>query len=477
MTKFHWKLLIIAISLLASFYYLAPSIYWYSLSPEKREDLLNRRDPITNRILNLGLDLQGGMRLLLELDTNSLPNLDPKTVTEAIDQNITVIRNRVDSLGVREPLIVREGERWVAVQLPGVKESRQAKEIIGKTALLEFKIVDGEDTLPGIEQKLRELAVTNEQIQKDQIPQAVKKLIPANLQLLPSHEGGVLLVRSKAEMTGAGLTSARVELGGNYSGYPVVAFEFNAEGARDFDAITAANVQKRMAIVLDGVVQSAPVIRSRISGGRGVIEGTFTPEDASLLANVLNSGALKAPMKTIQEQIVGPTLGEDSIRAGLISCAIGVGAVFIFMAFFYKLSGFLADGAMLMNLVLLMAGMAMLHATLTLPGIAGIILSLAMAVDANVLICERMKEEIRSGKTIRFVIEEGYHRAFPAILDGHVTSMIAAVFLFQFGTEAVKGFGVTLLIGLIASLFTAITVTKAAYEGSLSILNIQKLSI
>lgn len=477
MTKFHWKLIVISLSLAGSLYTIAPSLYWYSLSPQKRDDLMSKRDPITGRILNLGLDLQGGMRLLLELDTSSLPNLEPKTITEAIDQNITVIRNRVDSLGVREPLIVREGERWVAVQLPGVKESRQAKEILGKTALLEFRIVEGEEALPEIERNLRELAVTNEQIQNRQIPDAVKKLIPPGTDLLPSREGGALLVRSKAEMTGASLTRARVELGGNYSGYPVVGFELNAEGARDFDAITAANVNKRMAIVLDGVIQSAPVIRSRISGGRGVIEGTFTPEDANLLANVLNSGALKAPMKTIQEQIVGPTLGEDSIRAGLLSCGIGVGLVFLFMAFFYKVSGLLADAAMILNLILLTAGMAMLHATLTLPGIAGIILSLAMAVDANVLICERMKEEIRSGKTIRFVIEEGYHRAFPAILDGHVTSMIAAVFLFQFGTEAVKGFGVSLLIGLIASLFTAITVTKAAYEGSLSVLNVQRLSI
>jgi len=293
---------------------------------------------------------------------------------------------------------------------------------------------------------------------------------------LPSREGGVLLVRSKPELTGANLKQARVGLGGN-SGYPEVEFELDSEGARTFDAVTAANIQRRLAIVLDGVIQSAPVINSRIPGGRGVITGTFSPEDASLLANVLNSGALKAPMTIIQEQIVGPTLGEDSIRAGLRSCVIGVGAVFLFMAFFYRLSGFLADAAMILNLILLMAGMAMLHATLTLPGIAGIILSLAMAVDANVLICERMKEEIRSGKTIRFVIEEGYNRAFPAILDGHVTSMIAAIFLFQFGTESVKGFGVGLLIGLIASLFTAITVTKAAYEASLSVFNIQRLSI
>jgi preprotein translocase subunit SecD len=477
MTKFHWKVLIIVLSLAASFYYLAPSLYWYSLSPQKREDLLSRRDPMTSRILNLGLDLQGGMRLLLELDATNLPNLDPKTVTEAIEQNIIVIRNRVDSLGVREPLIVREGDRWVAIQLPGVKESRQAKEILGKTALLEFKIVEGEEALPDIEQKLRELAVTNEQIQKKQIPEAVQKLVPPGLELAPSHEGGVLLVRSKTEMTGANLTSARVELGGNYSGYPVVAFEFNPEGARDFDAITAANVQKRMAIVLDGIVQSAPVIRSRISGGRGVIEGTFTPEDASLLANVLNSGALKAPMTIIQEQIVGPTLGEDSIRAGLLSCGLGVLAVFLFMVINYKISGLLADSAVIFNLLLLLAGMAMLHATLTLPGIAGIILSLAMAVDANVLICERMKEEIRAGKTMRFVMEEGYHRAFPAILDGHVTEMIAAVFLFQFGTEAIKGFGVTLLLGLAASLFTAITATKTAYESWMNLFNPKRLSI
>jgi protein-export membrane protein SecD len=245
---------------------------------------------------------------------------------------------------------------------------------------------------------------------------------------------------------------------------PVVALEFSPEGARQFASVTESNINRQMAIVLDGVVQSAPVIRTRIPDGRAVIEGNFSPEEAKFLKSVLQAGALPAPLEIIEERTVGATLGDDSIKGGLMACAVGVAAIFLFMAVYYGWSGMLANLALVMNLFLLLGIMALLHATLTMPGIAGVILTLGMAVDANVLIIERMREETRLGKSARMVVDHGYHRAFSAILDGHVTTIITALFLFQFGTGPVKGFGVSLVVGLVVSLYTSIVVTHTVYD-------------
>jgi preprotein translocase subunit SecD len=267
-------------------------------------------------------------------------------------------------------------------------------------------------------------------------------------------DGAVYLLRNEVALTGAHLETANVQTGGEY-GMPVVSFKFKPEFAGKFSALTAANVGKRMAIVLDGVVYSAPVIKGRIGGGSGIIEGQFTPDDARALAIVLRAGALPAPVKVIEERVVGPTVGEDSIKDGLRSSVIGFMLVVIFMIVYYRASGIVAIIALGLNLLLMLATMSYLRSTLTLPGMAGIILSLAMAVDANVLIFERIREELRHGKLIKQAISLGYDRAFSAILDSHVTSLISSAFLFQFGTGPIKGFAVTLTIGLILSLFTA----------------------
>ena len=247
-------------------------------------------------------------------------------------------------------------------------------------------------------------------------------------------------------------------------GYPEVSIEFNSDGARKFAQVTETNINRNLAIVLDGIVQSAPTIRTKIPDGKAVIEGSFSTEEAKLLSTVLRAGALPAPVTVIEERTVGPTLGEDSIRAGVRSSLFGLLLILIFMNYYYRGAGLVANGALLINLVLLLGAMAYFRATLTLPGIAGIILSLGMAVDANVLILERTREEIRSGKTARMAIDQGYNKAYSAILDSNITTLIAALFLFQYGTGPVKGFAVTLTIGIVISMFTAIFVTRTYYD-------------
>lgn len=479
MHKTYWKALFILLTIVLGGWLLAPSISFYSQSRAEQEKLRERRNPILGKILNLGLDLQGGIHLLLELKTDALPDDRPETVRDAIDRAMQVVRNRIDQYGLSEPLIVKQGDKWIVVQLPGVKDREQAKDLIGRTALLEFRVVEEQAGSAAI-LKARELGVTSRDAAAGRLPDEVKKLLPAGTTLLPSREESFLLVKDKAEMTGSALEAARVDMDGSgqYSmGAPVVALEFNPEGAKQFAAVTEANVNRRMAIVLDGQVQSAPVIRTRIPDGHAIIEGNFTPEDAKLLKTVLQAGSLPAPLEIIEERTVGATLGEDSIKAGIASSAAGVLLVFIFMAIYYKWSGVLADFALLANLFFLLAAMAALHATLTLPGIAGIILSIGMAVDANILILERTREELALGKPARLALDQGYDKAFSAILDGNVTAVIAALFLFQFGTGPIKGFGISLILGLAMSMFTATTVTRAVYDLWFHIRSPQRLSI
>jgi preprotein translocase subunit SecD len=303
-------------------------------------------------------------------------------------------------------------------------------------------------------------------------------MVPSGTELVPSREGGYLLVKDTADLTGKYLKQARVELGNSAQiGGLSIGFELNSDGAQLFEALTSAHINERLAIILDRQVQSAPNIQSRIPGGHGQITGSFTPEEAKKLANVLNSGNLQAPMKIVEERVVGPELGEDSIRSGMKAMMVGFLAVILFVALYYKFSGILADIALVMNLILLMWGMGLIKATLTMPGIAGIILSLAMAVDANVIILERVREELRKGKDVRNAVHEGYDKAFSAILDGNLTTMFAAAFLFQFGTGPVKGFGVTLMIGLAVSMITAVWVTRIFYEVWFDIAKPKTLSV
>lgn len=341
-----------------------------------------------------------------------------------------------------------------------VKDTARAKELIGKTALLEFRLVDTDTVLNDIISKLRDKNAEISDIAK--YPE-IAKLVPQGYEVFPGKEDKYYLLKSSAELTGAYLVNAKVELGGQY-GMPHVSLEFNKDGAKIFSRVTDANIERNLAIVLDGIVQSAPVIKSRIPDGKAIIEGNFGMDEAKLLATILRAGALPAPVRIIEERTVGPSLGEDSIKASVKATLIGAGLVFLFMFIYYGLSGFIADVALVLNFVLLMGAMAMLHSTLTLPGIAGIALTLGMAVDANVLILERIRDELRLGKSVRLAVYAGYEKAFITILDSNLTTLIAALFLFQFGTGPIKGFAVTLTIGLIISMFTAITVTKMIYE-------------
>ncbi len=459
-----------------SVFFLLPSVKWYRMPADERAEREQDRDPLLKKILNLGLDLKGGTHLVLELDRSKLP---PETKTmDALERAIEIIRNRVDQFGVAEPLIARQGDRWIVVQLPGIKDSGRAKELIGKTALLEFRIVDDTSMLGNLSKALLDKKMSMDQYyelkQSGTLPSDLVKAVPAGWEVMPQRKdserlvGSYVMVKSTAELTGATLVDAKVTFGGGSnqlsSGYPSVSIEFNTEGAKLFGLVTEANVNKQLAIVLDGQVQSAPVIRSAIPDGHAIIEGNFSSEDAKLLATVLKAGALPAPVRVIEERTVGPTLGEDSIKAGVRSSLIGLAFVMVFMAVYYSLSGLIADFAMLINMLFIFGILACLHATLTLPGVAGTILSLAMAVDANVLILERVREELQMGKSVRLAIDLGYKHAWPAIFDGHVTTLISSGLLFQFGTGPVKGFAVTLFWGVLISLFTAVFFTHMIYD-------------
>ena len=402
---------------------------------------------------------KGGTELTFKLDDQRAQRI----MENAQEQALETIRNRVDQFGVTEPTIQRQGSRNIVVELPGIKDAARAIELIGKTARLEFRLVD----------------------EQQSVDEALKGKIPEGDELLYERKvnkqtGEVTrapyLLRKQILLTGDALTNAEVRLGSQFN-EPYVSIEFDREGARRFERITAENVGKRLAIVLDNTVYSAPAIRERIAGGQAQITGSFTIEEARDLAIVLRAGALPAPVRIEYESIVGPSLGQDSIRQGLTAGLIGSLLVVLFMLVYYRLSGVVANVALALNILILLAGLGYFHATLTLPGIAGIVLTLGMAVDANVLIFERIREEARLGKPPRAAVDAGFARAWSAILDGNVTTLIAAAMLFQFGTGPIKGFAVTLSLGLIANLFTAVFVCKVIFDGMLAFRPIQRLSI
>jgi preprotein translocase subunit SecD len=383
-----------------------------------------------------------------------LLSLKPREITHirelAVRQGLETIRNRVDQFGVAEPSIQQQGDNRILVQLPGVQDPARAKALIGKTALLEFKLVD-ERTDP-------------ETALRTGPPPGTEILYQRRVDKQTREERKVpFLVQKKASITGADVATARVSIDQNTS-EPYVSVDFNAAGARAFSELTEANVGKRLAIVLDGNIHSAPQIRERIPSGRAQITGGFTTDEATDLAIVLRAGALPAPVQVLEERTVGPSLGADSIRQGMIAILASTALVFVFMLVYYRLSGFIADVALGLNLLLLMATMAGFHATLTLPGIAGIALTIGMAVDTNILIFERIREELRAGKTVRGAIDAGFSRAFKTVIDTHVTVLVSGLILFQFGTGPVKGFAVTLMIGIAVSLFTAVFFTRLLFD-------------
>jgi preprotein translocase subunit SecD len=528
--KLQWRGLLILIVVVVALIYLTPSLsktlpsWWPNILPEEK--------------IHLGLDLKGGMHLVLEVQTQRaveshlermiedikyslrkakiryqtlkrsgsdrieltlIRDEDRKTVEKmvekdfsdlavkpgsfsnidfklelilsqkaqqhikkmAVDQAVETITNRIDQFGVAEPDIRPQGRDRILVQLPGIKDPKRAIDIIGKTALLEFKLVDEDNSLE----------------------EALKGNIPPGDEILYQIKGEAgsqrkipFLLKKRAVITGEYLTDARVQIDSRYN-EPYVSLSFDSRGARLFGQITGANIKKRLAIVLDDVVNSAPVIQDKITGGRAQITGRFTMEESRDLAIVLRAGALPAPVKIIEERTVGPSLGKDSITKGLQSMIIGGIVVILFMAFYYKFAGLLADLALLLNILFIAAGLAFFGATLTLPGIAGIILIIGMAIDANVLIFERIREELRLGKTPRAAVDSGYSKALVTILDANITTLIAALVLFQFGTGPVKGFAVTLSIGIIASLFTAIFITRVIFDYFIIERGMKKVSI
>lgn len=368
----------------------------------------------------------------------------------AVEQSLETIRNRVDQFGVTEPEIIPQGDDRIIVQLPGIKDTTRAKNLIGRTAMLEFKLVDDENSL--------------EEALKGNVPEGDVVAYESRLDRTSGRRNEIpLLLKSRTLMTGDALETAKVQIGDRF-GEPHVSIKFNSQGATEFERITGENVKKRLAIVLDGIVHSAPVIQEKISGGDAQITGSFTMEEATDLAIVLRAGALPAPVSILEERTVGPSLGQDSIDKGTWASIIAGILVLLFMLAYYRLTGLVADIALAMNMLLLLGVMVAFKATLTLPGIAGIVLTIGMAVDANVLINERIKEEMRLKKTPRAAIEAGYAKAFLTIFDSNVTTLVAALFLFGFGTGPIKGFAVTLTIGILVSMFTAVFVTRIIFD-------------
>ena len=392
--------------------------------------------------MNLGLDLRGGSLLVLE----GRDSPTTKATPEAVDAAMRVIERRIDQLGVVEPTIQRQGATRIIVELPGIEDPDRAIRLIGKTALLEFVDTGAQQLPEGARWSADGKTVT--------LPPPAGQAAPAPLQL-----------QKKVVLTGADLRDARAAFD-QTTAEPIVQFEFHGQGSRTFEEFTGKNIGRYLTIVLDNEVISSPVIRDRITGGRGVISGGFRSiEEARDLAVLLRGGALPIPVEVVENRTVGPQLGRDSIQASLKAASIASVAVAAFMVLYYQGTGMLAVVALATYLVFLLAVLTGLGATLTLPGVAGIVLSVGMAVDANVIIFEKMKEELRGGKGVRAAMATGWRRAMTTILDSNVTTLLAALVLFLLGSGPIRGFAVTLSAGVVVSMFTAIVVTRALADG------------
>ncbi|MBD3344080.1 MAG: protein translocase subunit SecD [Chitinivibrionales bacterium] len=553
------SLLVIIAAVALSIWFLKDSFIFYSKPIAVRQEYQEEHPNIFKRIFNLGLDLQGGMRLVLEIDRSQLNKDEQKNV---LDRAYTIIENRINALGVAEPTIQKQGKDRIIVELPGLKNEEAAKRVIGSTAQLEFKlvrepselmrairiidnVVSGKAGIDSLEtdtaadttaqeevesrEKARQLfeggvedtaaqdttiapetitsfrsllvqigeqigvpeknkAKVDKILDREDVQNALQRAGMGGSQFLWGHDiidqgqievRPLYFVKSRPELKGDAISDASAILGqgGMNQGQPLVSLEMNRRGARVFSRVTAANTNKYLAIVLDSTVYSAPVIRQKITQGRAQIEGSFTMEEAKNLAVVLQAGALPAPVDIIEERTIGPSLGQDSIRTGALAFIIGFALVVVFMGIYYKLSGVIADIALILNLLFVMAVMAGINATLTLPGIAGLILIIGMAVDANVIIFERIREELAVGKTVRSAVNAGYGRAFLTIMDANITTLITAFILLWIGTGPIKGFAITLIFGIIASLFTALFVTKVIFNIIVGSRKVTKLSI
>jgi SecD/SecF fusion protein len=543
-SKMRWKIVLVLVVLAFSAWKASYTFRFLSLSDEEKAEMGTEAvQKLEKESLQLGLDLKGGMHLVLEVDKKGLSKDEEK---DAMDRALEVIGNRIDQFGVAEPSIQREGEDRIIVQLPGLQDEQRAKNLIGRTALLEFvpvappeqtdlvlRALDraladttataGTDSLTGLPESETEkiarehpfssrVAFMGELpfVRVEDVPRLKAEIASLDLsKVIPSYPDrpGVPRYRlawgqeprtgqdnqkyfpfyvmdAKPLMTGAVVAQANVRPGldPDYPNAPGVQLRLTREGGRIFAKHTGAHVGEYLALVLDGVVQKAPIIKSRIPAGTPTsITGNFTDEEARDTMILLRAGKLPAPMTVVEERTVGPSLGRDSIRSGLIAMMIGFLLVVLFMLVYYKAAGIVAIGALAGNILLIVALMSSLPVSpkpaLTLPGLAGIILTIGMAVDANVLIFERIREELRNNKTIRAAIRDGYDRAFMTIMDANVTTLIAAAVLLWFGTGPVKGFAVTLSLGIIASMFTAIVATRVVFDLITVKWNVRHLSI
>jgi len=544
-----WKIVLLVVVLGLAGFSLYPTIRLVSLSDEAKAEM----DPealmrLEDEAINLGLDLKGGMHLVLEVDMSELREDEAR---DAVDRAMEIITNRIDQFGVREPTIQRVGQRRIIIELPGLMDEERAKNLIGQTALLEFQLVQSQDLMRDLLFRIDKLArgldledlrtvsaaaettaaaapadtavaeaaedttsagemappvasalvhfvpmgggperalVKEEDIRTLDALLAHEKIasaVPEDLEFLWKNEFEVgpegrfkelFLVSEEPELTGGAVSNALPTPDPRDPSHLQVTLELTRKGSAKFTRVTGANVGRQLAIVLDGKVFSAPVIRTRIPGD-AVIQGQFTDVEARDLAIVLRAGKLPAPLNILEERTVGPTLGQDSIRKGIRAIILGGIAVVVFMVVYYRACGLVADLALVLNLILILGAMAMLEATLTLPGIAGIVLTVGLAVDANVLIFERIREELKLNKPVRAAIDRGYSRALVTIVDANVTTLITAMVLLYFGTATVKGFAVTLSIGIIASMYTAILVTRMVFDAVTSRYELKSLSM
>ncbi len=569
--KTRWKLVVIAAVLGYCIWALLPSMRYYAMSEDARAKLTNeQRTKYIESAIKLGLDLQGGAHMVMEIDDS---NLDENNKKDAVDRVIKILRNRIDQFGVAEPVIQKQGQKRIIIELPGLSDLDRAEKLIGQTAKLEFRLVRQEDevgrTLTMLDKMLKGVTVhgtevdstgattppagadkaptqeidtnvasnsranidsllptlsTDQTAEETNVPlpgaspdkpftsylvsvveggvvvderqvptvkalletEQAKRAIPTNSEFLwqdrampmDNLKGRVLyLCEKNATLDGSALINARTQNDPDDPSRLNVGFTLNRQGAIKFGRFTGENIGRRIAIVLDNQVRSAPAVQTKIPNGEGRITGMANDEEANDLAIVLRAGALPAKVTMVELRSIGPTLGRDSIDAGKRATMVGFVLVVVFMIFYYHLSGVLASIALVFNMFIILAVMATLRATLTMPGIAGLVLTIGMSVDANVLIFERIREELAKGKTVRAAIQAGFDKAFATILDSHVTTLITAFVLWQFGTGPIKGFATTLSVGLIANMFTALTCTRVVYDIVTSRRHVERLSI
>jgi SecD/SecF fusion protein len=440
---------------------------------------------LTERFPNLDSQVQAEAgafpRITLQLKDDEIDFIKKN----AVNQSLEIIRNRIDQFGVAEPIVLRQGENQIVVQLPGVKDPQRAMALIGQTAQLEFKMV-AETTGINLPQMIEEVVKAGqwrEGESRKQLNLALQNRLPQGTEVYfekvvdnktKKESKAPILLESPVLMTGEMVKNAQVRIGGTFN-EPYVSLDLTSRGGQVFAALTEKSVGKRLAIVLDEIVRSAPVIREKILGGSAQISGSFTHNEATDLAIVLRVGALPAPVDIIQNLTVGASLGQDSINKGLFAGLLGTILVVVFMMVYYRLSGVIANLALILNMLLLFAGLALLGSTLTLPGIAGVILSIGMAVDANVLIYERMRDEFALGKSVKSGVDAGFNKAFWSVVDAQITTLITALVLFLFGTGPIKGFAITLSLGIIFNLFAVLFGCRLVYDILFSYKKIKKI--